>query len=54
MRLMIPKEIRDLRKIYEPYEEGCHLREDAPPEAVEAKRKYSEWFRREYELRSEY
>ena len=31
-----PKELADLMKIYEPYVEKCHLREDAPKEAKEA------------------
>ncbi|MDD7058274.1 MAG: hypothetical protein PUI03_04580 [Erysipelotrichaceae bacterium] len=32
----LPKELADLEKIYGPYLEQCHLREDAPKEAVEA------------------
>lgn len=31
-----PKELSDLMKVYKPYIEGCHLREDAPEEAKEA------------------
>ena len=31
-----PKELSDLMKVYEPYLEECHLREDSPKEAVEA------------------
>ena len=31
-----PKELSDLMKVYKPYIEGCHLREDAPKEAKEA------------------
>ena len=31
-----PKELVELEKIYDPYMEKCHLREDAPKEAIEA------------------
>lgn len=37
-------EMDELEKIYEPYEEGCHLKSDAPAEAVEAFEKYLELF----------
>jgi len=33
-------EMDELEKIYEPYKEGCHLKSDAPAEAVEAFEKY--------------
>ena len=38
----LPKELADLRKIYGPYMEKCHLREDAPKEAIEALEKAKE------------
>lgn len=33
-------EMDELEKIYKPYMEGCHLKSDAPAEAVEAFEKY--------------
>ena len=32
----LPKELADLEKIYGPYVEKCHLKENSPKEAVEA------------------
>lgn len=49
MRIIATKEMEELRKIYEPYEEGCHLVKDAPPEAVEAKKRFNELFKLEYQ-----
>lgn len=42
-----PKEIRELRKVYEPYIDmvSLKLREDAPAEAVEAYEKCRKWHR---------
>ena len=37
-----PKELEELEKIYDPYMEKCHLREDAPKEALEALEKAKE------------
>ncbi len=49
MRVIIPPEIKALFKIQEPYVyfDGRYfrLRDDAPPEAVEARKKAQEWFR---------
>ena len=45
MYLIIPKEIRKLERIFNPYIEGCHLVENAPEEAVEAFNKYFEWIK---------
>ena len=42
MRFPITDEMRKLEKIFKPYEIGCHLVEDAPKEAVEARDKYYE------------
>ena len=44
MRFSNTPEMDELKKIFKPYEEGCHLVEDAPQEAVEAKRKFMELF----------
>lgn len=44
MYLIIPEEIRKLKRIFEPYMEGCHLRDDATTEAVEALKKFDEWY----------
>ena len=40
MRIIYTDEMRSLREVFEPYEEGCHLVENAPKEAVEARKKY--------------
>jgi hypothetical protein len=37
-----------LKSIFEPYEEGIQLSENAPPEAIEAKKKFMELFENEY------
>lgn len=37
-------EMDELEKIYKPYMEGCHLKADAPEEAIEAFEKYLELF----------
>lgn len=44
MYLIMPEEIRKLKRIFKPYMEGCHLRDDAPPEAIEALEKYDKWY----------
>ena len=44
MMLRIPEEISNLRLIFGPYMDGCHLRDDAPKEAKEAYEKYDAWF----------
>ena len=43
MRICYPEEIEKLKEIYEPYEEGCHLVENAPQEAIDAKEKVMKW-----------
>ena len=40
MRVVFTDEMRALKEIFEPYEEGCHLVNNAPPEAVEAREKF--------------
>ncbi len=45
MRIIITEEIEKLMQIYEPYQEGCHLVDNAPKEAIEAKKKVLQWFR---------
>ena len=44
MYLIVPEEIRKLERIFKPYMDGCHLREDAPQEAVEALKKHDAWY----------
>lgn len=38
-----------LKNIFEPYEVGCHLVDDAPKEAVNAKEKFRELIRKQTE-----
>ncbi len=40
MRICYTPEMDKLRKIYKPYEEGDHLKENAPAEAVEAREEF--------------
>ena len=40
--------MRELRKIFEPYKDGCFLAKDAPKEAVDAYNKYYELFDMQY------
>ena len=49
MRITNTKEMDELEKIFKPYEKGCDLVENAPPEAVEAYNKYYELFKKERE-----
>ena len=43
MYLIIPEEIQKLKRIYEPYMEGCHLIENAPESAKRAYEDYFAW-----------
>lgn len=52
MRFPFTEEMRRLEQIYEPYEEGCHLKDDAPQEAIEAKKEFDRLFRLEFEKNS--
>jgi hypothetical protein len=38
-----PKEVQEWIDTYDPYMEGCHLIDDAPPEAIEAFEKFKKW-----------
>lgn len=49
MRIVATEEMLKLRKIFKPYEKGCNLVENAPPEAVKAHKKYYELFNKERE-----
>ena len=40
MVVLLPEDIRELKKIFEPYCQGVVLDEDAPEEAKEAYKKY--------------
>jgi hypothetical protein len=52
MRLIVPDNIKALKKIYKPYIKSCGygLVDDAPAEAVEAYSKFREWFDKQHEL----
>ncbi|MCI5723586.1 MAG: hypothetical protein MR283_06215 [Erysipelotrichaceae bacterium] len=50
MVLIYPDEIKELKKIYEPYMIGTKLKDDAPSEAVEAAIKFKEWVDEQYRL----
>lgn len=52
MRFPITDEMRELEKIFRPYEDGCHLVENAPQEAVNARNKYYELWKIEKEKNS--
>ncbi len=45
MRIRYPEEIEQLKSIYKPYMDGCHLIEGAPKEAVEALDKFKKWLK---------
>lgn len=47
MRFSNTPEMDRLKEIFKPYEEGCHLVENAPTEAVEAKNRFMELFEAE-------
>jgi hypothetical protein len=49
MRVIFTDEMKKLREIYKPYEIGGKLSKDAPPEAIEAEKKFMELFRAERE-----
>ena len=50
MYIIIPEEKKKLERIFEPYIEGVHLREDAPQEAVDAFNEFYKWFGEELGL----
>lgn len=43
MIVICPEERRKQKNIFEPYLEGCHLKEDAPQEVVDAYNDYFSW-----------
>ncbi len=44
MLIIIPEEIKELVKLYDPYKEGAALRDDSPEEAKEAFKRVDDWF----------
>ncbi len=52
MRFPFTDEMHELEKIFEPYQEGCHLVKNAPQNAVEAWEKYCKLFEIEREKNS--
>jgi hypothetical protein len=48
MILRYTEEVKKLQEIYRPYLDGCHLRDDAPAEAVEAFQKFKDWVNEQY------
>lgn len=52
MRFPFTDEMHELMKVFEPYEDGNHLVENAPKEAIEARKKFCELFKIEYEKNS--
>lgn len=44
MTIRRPPEIEALEKIYKPYLDGCHLRDDAPQEAKDAFQKELDFY----------
>ena len=42
-------EMTELKKIFEPYQEGCHLVDNAPNEAIIAEKKYMQLSRKQTE-----
>lgn len=49
MRIILTDEMKALRDKFEPYTIGCHLSENAPPEAVEAEKKFYDLFNKTFE-----
>lgn len=43
--MVMPKDIKELEKIFEQYLDGCHLSKNAPESAVVAYKKYCDWHR---------
>ena len=44
MYIIIPEEMKKLERIYTPYLDGVHLKEDAPKEAKDAYLAFYTWF----------
>lgn len=49
MVLMDTDEMKELRKIFEPYKNGCELIDDAPQEAIDAMDKFDKLFKKQRE-----
>ena len=45
MRIPLTPEMKEYKKIYEPYLDGCHLKENAPDEAKEALEKVMSYYK---------
>lgn len=43
MIVIYPEERRKQKNIFEPYLEGCHLRDDAPQEVVDVYNDFNLW-----------
>ncbi len=50
MHIVVPEDKKKLRRFFEPYLDGVHLKEDAPQEAVDAFNEYYKWFDEELGL----
>lgn len=50
MRLIYPEDIKELKKIYEPYIVNCKLREDAPQKVIDAFNAVKKWVDEQYRL----
>lgn len=44
MHVIIPEEMKKMERIYKPYLEGVHLKEDAPKDAKDAYLEFYNWF----------
>jgi hypothetical protein len=44
MRIIPTPEIKKMMDMVKPYEEGCHLRSDAPDEIRDMDRKVRDWY----------
>lgn len=43
MVIVYPEKVKKWQEKYEPYLVGCHLKDDAPQEAIDAFQKFKEW-----------
>lgn len=50
MHIIVPEDKKKLKRIFRPYLEGAHLRDDAPQEAVDAFNEFYKWFNEELGL----
>ena len=54
MYIIVPKEIKQLKKEFEPFLDGVKLKESAPQKSKEAYEKYFEWYDKELEKHDYY